>query len=285
MFGYTYNHGAIRKYIIMFGNMFNDINVVRTNSAGVTQQVIRVPIAYGPREKFLARLDQDPLLNKQVAIQLPRLSFEVTNMSYSPSRALNKMMVNTSIGTGTNSLKTQFTPVPYDINISLSGMFANNEDAVQVVEQILPFFRPEWTNTVKLVPEMGDYYDVPTVLNSMSIEDTYDSDYQTRRAIIYTFDFTVKGYIFGPVSNKGVIKRTIVDITTPSQTDAAGNMIVSSTEGPQKKIILTPGLLANGQPTSNSAASVALSSIDANSNYGYAFDSYDYFDGVNRHDH
>jgi hypothetical protein len=280
MFGHTYNHGAIRKYIIMFGNMFNDINVVRYNNAGQAVQAIRVPIAYGPREKFLARLDQDPTLSKEVAIQLPRLSFEITNMSYSSNRALNKMVRNSTAGTGTNSLKTQFAPVPYDINIQLSGMFANQEDAVQVVEQILPFFRPEWTNSVKIVPEIDDYYDVPTVLNSMTIEDTYDSDYQTRRAIIYTFDFTVKGYIFGPVSNKGVIKRTIIDITNNASADPIG-----TEAGPQKKIILTPGLLANGQPTSNSAASVALSSINANSNYGYAFDSYDYFDGINRHDH
>lgn len=279
MFGHTYNHGAIRKYIIMFGNMFNDINVVRQNSAGQTIQAIRVPIAYGPREKFLARLDQDPTLSKEVAIQLPRLSFEITNMSYSPNRALNKMVKNTAIGAGTNSLRAQYTPVPYDINIQLSGMFANNEDAVQVVEQILPFFRPEWTNSVKLIPEMGDYYDVPTVLNSMSIEDTYDSDYQTRRAIIYTFDFTVKGYIFGPVSNRGIIRRAIVNVTN----NAAGDPIATET-GPQKKIVLQPGLLANGEPTTSSSLSVPLSQINANSNYGYAFDSLDYFDGINRHE-
>lgn len=276
MFGHTYYHGAIRKYIIMFGNMFNDINVVRYGTDGSAQQVIRVPIAYGPREKFLARLDQDPNLSKEVAIQLPRISFEVTNMTYASNRSLNKMQKNTAIGAGTNTLRSQYTPVPYDINIQLSAMFSNNEDAVQVVEQILPFFRPEWTNSVKLVPEIGDYYDVPTVLNSMTIEDTYEADYQIRRAIIYTFDFTVKGYIFGPVSNKGVIKRTIVDVKNNAFDDPIGTEAAT-----QKQIILTPGLLANGQPTSNSAASVPLSAIDANSNYGYAFDSYDYFNGLN----
>lgn len=280
MFGHNYYNGVIRKYIIMFGNMFNDINISRFGSDGSTQQILRVPIAYGPREKFLSRLDTDPGLDRQIAIQLPRLSFEITNMSYSSNRAVNKMIKNTAIGPNGDTLSSQFAPVPYDINITLSGMFANNEDAVQVVEQILPFFRPEWTNSVKLIPEMGDYYDIPTVLNSMAIEDTYDADYLTRRAIIYTFDFTVKGYIFGPVSNRGVIKRAVIDITS----NASGDPIGTET-GPQKKIILTPGLLANGQPTSNSAASVPLSQIDANSSYGYAFDSFDYFDGVNRHDH
>ncbi len=285
MFGHSYYHGVIRKYIIMFGNMFNDVDIVRYNKTGQRVQTIRVPIAYGPREKYLARITQDPNLNRPVAIQLPRLSFEITTMSYAPTRALNKLQRNTAIGVGANTLRSQFTPVPYDINIALYGMFANNEDAVQVVEQILPFFRPEWTHSIKLIPSMGEFYDIPTVLNDMSIEDTYDSDFQTRRSIIYTFNFTVKGYIFGPVSNRGVIKRTILDLTIPSQTDADGNIIISAQEGPQSKITLTPGLLANGSPTANSSASVSLSSITSNSNYGFAFDSELFFDGVNRHNH
>lgn len=285
MFGHTYNHGAIRKYIIMFGNMFNDIDVVRYNSSGTPIQTIRVPIAYGPKEKFLARLDGDGGLDRQVSIQLPRLGFEIVNMSYAPARALNKMQRNTAIGSSAGVLRSQFTPVPYDINMALYGMFANNEDAVQVVEQILPFFRPEWTNSVKIVPSMGQYFDVPTVFNDMSIEDTYDNDYQVRRSIIYTFNFTIKGYIFGPVSNKGIIKRTQIDLVIPSANTATGNVVVSTSEGPQKQIVLTPGLLANGAPTTNSAASVATTSITSNSNYGYAFDSYDYFDGIARHNH
>ena len=263
----------------MFGNMFNDIDIQRYNKAGESVQTIRLPIAYGPKEKFLARLREDPSLNKSVSIQLPRMSFEVTEMTYAPERTLNKMQRNTSIGSGANTNRSQFTPVPYDINISLYGMFDNNEDAVQAVEQILPFFRPEWTNSVKLVPEIGDYYDIATVMTGMSIEDTYEADFQSRRAIIYTYNFTVKGYIFGPVSNKGVIKRTVLDLTASSNTSFV------KTEGPQSKIHLTPGLLANGSPTSNSSASVAASGITSNSDYGYAFDKWDYFDGKNRHNH
>ena len=257
----------------MFGNMFNDIDVSRFNKAGTAVQTIRVPIAYGPKEKFLVRLRDDANLNKKVAITLPRLSFEVTDMTYDPTRTLNKMQRNTNISKGADKNRSQFTPVPYDINITLSGMFDNNEDAVQVVEQILPFFRPEWTNSVKLVPEMNEYYDIPTVLTGMSIEDAYDADFQSRRAIIYTFTFTVKGYIFGPVSNKGVIKRTILDFTS----DLTG--------GPDSKIKLTPGLLANGNPTSNSSASIAIGGITSNTDYGYAFDKFDYFDGKDRHNH
>lgn len=272
MFGSHYNHGAIRKYIIMFGRMFNDIDIVRKDNSGATVQALRVPIAYGPKEKFLARLNQDPNLNRKVSTQLPRLSFEITDMTYAAGRGLNKLQRNLSSAADSNKSTSQFTPVPYDINITLYGMFANNEDAVQVVEQILPYFRPEFTHSVKLVPETGQYFDIPTVLQGMSIEDSYEADFQTRRAIIYSFNFTVKGYIFGPVSTKGVIKRTVVDFNIPS-----GDTMVNAADDPQSRFTLTPGLLADGSPTANSSASVATSTISANSNFGFAFDKEDFF--------
>ena len=285
MFGHTFYHEAIRKYIIMFGNMFNDIYISRRNNAGTRIQTIKVPIAYGPREKWLARLRGDPNLDREVAVQLPRLSFEITNMAYAPNRTLNRMQKNVAISDGNNTLRQQYVPVPYDLSVSLYGMFAGNEDAVQVVEQILPFFRPEWTNSVKLVPSMGQYYDVPTVLNDMSIEDSYDADFQTRRAIIYTFNFTVKGLLFGPVTKQGVIRRTLVDFTIPSSNTATGNLTISSAstnEGPQSRLTITPGLLANGSPTTNSTASIAITSISANDTYGVAVDHENFFDGIAR---
>jgi len=275
MFGKYHNHAAIRKYIIMFGSMFNDIDVVRFNTSGAAVQSIRVPIAYGPKEKFLARLNQDPNLNRQVATQLPRLAFEITDMTYSPQRGLNKLQKNTAISTNNNASASQFTPVPYDINISLYGMFANNEDAVQVVEQILPYFRPEFTHSLKLVKETGHYYDIPTVLQGMSIEDSYEADFQTRRAIIYTFNFTVKGYIFGPVSNKGIIKRTTIDIGIPNETFKP-----SAAETPESRIKLTAGVKGDGTPTTDSSESIPYSDVNANSTFGYAFDRIYFFDGI-----
>lgn len=255
MFGHNYNHGAIRKYVIMFGNMFNDIDIVRRNNSGQVVQTLRVPIAYGPREKYLARLRGDISLDREVAIQLPRLSFEMTNLQYSPERGLNKLIRNSSSGSNSNSLITQFTPVPYDLTFELNGMFEHQEDAVQVVEQILPFFRPEWTNSVKIVPEMNEYFDIPTVLTGTTITDTYEADFQTRRAIIYTWTFTVKGYIFGPTSNKGVIKRTLVDIS-------ANNVV--------------------GSPFNTRISADALGdSIED----GIGFDSENFFDGIDRHEH
>jgi len=281
MFGQVDYHSAIRKYIIMFGNMFNDIDVVRFNNAGDAVQTLRVPIAYGPKEKFLARLRQDPDISPSVSTTLPRLSFEITGFNYDPVRQMNKQNRITSIGSGNNSLRSGFAPSPYNIDVSLYGMFANNEDAVQVVEQILPYFRPEWTNSVKIVPSLGIYVDVPTVLQGMTMEDTYEADFQTRRAIIYTFNFTVKGYIYGPVTNKGLITRTKINFNIPSANTATGNVIVNTSDFEAERVTLTPGLLANGSPTANSSASVNRSAISANSTYGFAFDTDNFFTGNN----
>lgn len=269
MFGHNFYHESIRKYIIMFGNMFNDIDVVRYDNSGAVSRVIRVPIAYGPRDKFLSRIATDPNLDREIAIQLPRLAFEMTQISYDGTRALNKLTRNVNLGTDENRLRSQYTPVPYNIDITLHAMFRYNEDAVQVIEQIIPFFRPEWTNSIKLVPEIGDYYDVPTILNSVSMEDNYDSDFETRRTIIHTLEFTIKGYIFGPVTNKGAITRTNVNF----KSDIPANTATV------ERSVLVPGLTDNGLPTSNVAASVARSQISANSDYGFAFDKEDFFNG------
>ena len=277
MFGQFHYHSAIRKYIIMFGNMFNDIDVVRFNNSGESTQQIRVPIAYGPKEKYLVKLRSDPDGRREIAMVLPRLSFEMQQMTYSPERVMNRQNKQIGKGGGNNTLRQTWTPAPYDIEMVLYAMFANNEDAVQVVEQILPYFRPEWTNSVKIVPELNTYVDVPTILTGMTIEDSYDGDFESRRAIIYTFNFTVKGYIYGPVTNRGIIRRTLINQFIPTSNTATGNVIVSTSDTKQQRLTLTPGLLANGQPTANSSASVPISQISANTNYGFAFDREDFF--------
>lgn len=277
MFGQFHYHSAIRKYIIMFGNMFNDIDVVRFNKAGESVQQLRVPIAYGPKEKFLIKLRTDPDGRREIAMVLPRLSFELTSMNYAPERVLNRTHKQLGIGGGNNSLRQTFTPAPYDLDMTLYAMFANQEDAVQVVEQILPYFRPEWTNSVKIVPELDTYVDIPTIYTGMTIEDTYDGDFDTRRAIIYTFTFKIKGYLFGPVTNKGIIRRTLVNTFNPQANTATSNVVIRTSDTKLQTLTLTPGLLANGQPTANSSASIPISQISANSNYGFAFDREDFF--------
>ena len=264
MFGASYYHGVLRKYIIMFGTMFNDIDVQRRDTNGNNVQTLRIPIAYGPKEKFLARLRSDPNLDKDVSISLPRMSFEIVSMNYDPTRKLPSTVRNTSLqSSDPNKLSSQYTPVPYNINISLSVYVKNADDGVQILEQILPFFGPEWTSQLKLIPELGLVYDIPTVFNDISTEDTYEGDFTTRRTLIHTLNFTIKGYIFGPVRTSGVIKRSVITTNIESPLDAAA---LSST------VEVTPGLTANGTPTSLEADSIDINSIQANSAFGYIED-------------
>lgn len=268
MFGHQYYNQVIRRYVVMFGTLFNDIIVQRFNKAGQRIQALKVPIAYGPKEKFLVRITQDPELTNQSQVSLPRMGFEMTGMSYMPERKLSSTQrrVNTVGTTGSNnSIKTVYTPVPYDFNFSLSVFVKNADDGVQILEQILPFFTPEWTSTLKIIPEMNIKHDVPTVLQSVTTEDAYDGDFETRRSLIYNLDFLVKGYIYGPVKKSGIIKRTMVDFINSANTELQ--------EGKRlEKITITPGLDANGNPTANSAQSINIANISANDNYGFAID-------------
>jgi hypothetical protein len=264
MFGHTYYHSIIRKYIIMFGTMFNDIDVQRFNTAGQRIQTLRVPVAYGPKEKFLVRLAQDPNFDKDVAISLPRMSFEITSMNYNSSRKLPSTQKNVYTYSDKDQLKYQYTPVPFDINIALSVYVKNADDGVQILEGILPFFTPEWTNSIHLIPELKLKMDVPVVFNDISTEDTYDGDFATRRALIHTLNFTVKGYLFGPVRNQGVIKRAVTT-TNIETTDGSSSSISSITT-------TTPGLTANGTPTTDSSISIPSAQIDSDDDFGYIED-------------
>lgn len=232
MFGQQYYHGAIRKYVIAFGNLFNDIIVQRLDANGDRIQSLAVPIAYGPKEKFLVRLAQDPNLDQPVAIQLPRMGFEIVGMTYSPTRKLSSTLKNISVTTDDERKRTQYVPVPYDLNVALSIFVKNADDGAQILEQILPYFRPEFTTNIILVPDMDIRVDVPVVLNNVSIEDTYEGDFQTRRALIYTLDFNVKAYMYGPVSTQGVIKRAITNVFNNVTTDANQVQRITTTPDP-----------------------------------------------------
>ena len=264
MFGHTYYHSIIRKYIIMFGTMFNDIDVQRFNTAGERVQTLRVPIAYGPKEKYLVRLAQDPNFDRDVAISLPRMSFEITSMNYNSTRKLPSTIKNVYVYTDKDKLKYQYTPVPFDINIALSVFVKNADDGVQILEGILPFFTPEWTNTINLIPELKLKMDVPVVFNDISTEDTYEGDFSTRRALIHTLNFTVKGYLFGPVRTQGVIKRAIT--TTNVETTDGSSSAISSI------LTATPGLTANGTPTTDSTITVPPEQISSTDDYGFIED-------------
>ena len=271
-------HKSLRKIIVMFGNMFNDMVVQRTDASGATIQTMAVPISYSPKEKFLARLAADPNLDRSLAITLPQLSFEMISMQYDASRRLQGGLKNVVVDPNDlGKVKRQYVPVPYNMNFVLYAYVRNADDGAQIMEQIVPFFAPEWTSTIRLVPEISLNLDVPTILQDVTTEDTYEGDFTTRRAMIYTFNFVVKGYFFGPVKRQGIIKRVQIDAAAlPGDTDITDAEMAS--KGRDSRIVVVPGQWANGAPTANSAESIAYSLISANSNFGLAVNTFFYTD-------
>lgn len=291
MLGHTFYHQHLRKYVIVFGTLFNDIIVQRKDNAGNVVQDIKVPLAYAPKEKALARIAADPDLSKQVGMVLPRMSFEMTNINYAPERKLNKIHRNVSaFADDKTKLYAAYNPVAYDVGFELNVFTRYAEDSTQIIEQILPFFTPEWFVTMNLIPEMNWRQDIPIVLNGVSMQDTYEGDFETRRALIHTLQFTLKGYLWGPIRKSGIIKTanvmTHVDTSTvyanqhPSNTVFA-NVNVTDSSKPgyyiHSRTTTTPGLLANGSPTSNASASVGIGSIDEDDDYGYIHNFEEWF--------
>ena len=220
---YFYNE-TIRKTIIAFGSLFNDVYIERKDSAGVAIQTLKVPLAYGPKQKFIIRLEGDPGLDQKVAITLPRIGFEINGLDYAPERKLNRIIKKKKVQEATDdklkSMLTQYSPVPYNIGFEMFVMARNSDDGIQIVEQILPFYQPEYTVSIKEVPQMDTIRDVPIVLNNISYEDTYEGDFTTRRAIIYTFNFTAKTYVYGPVISSKQITKAVVKTYDNLQSEA-----------------------------------------------------------------
>ena len=222
MLGQQFYHETMRKVVVAFGTMFNDINLVRTNNAGEVIQTMKVPIAYGPKQKWLARLQEDPNITKKVAVTLPRLGFEIQTISYDSTRKLNSIQKLKKVNSSAQgkTMSQQFMPVPYNMDFQMAVMAKNSDDALQIVEQILPFFQPDYTVTLNDNTAMGTTRDVPIVLTNVGYEDNYEADLITRRAIIYTLDFTAKFYLYGPVTDQKVIKTVQVDQYTDSKVNA-----------------------------------------------------------------
>ena len=221
MLGNRFYNQSFRRLIIAFGQVFNNIVIQRTNSTGGVTSRIKVPLAYAPKEKFLVRLDQQANLNsREFATSLPRMGFEITGLAYDPSRKLTRVQKYSQVKTGEDGKKLNFnyTPVPYNINLQLYIFTATAEDGLQIVEQILPFFQPDFTVTINAVPALDIKRDVPIVLGNINYEDNYDGDFTTRRAVIYTLSFTAKSYLFGPMNNSSVIKKSQADLGTDTDT-------------------------------------------------------------------
>ncbi len=207
--GHVYYHGIIRKGIVAFGRLFSDIYIDRKEGDsvnGTTAQRIQVPLAYAPKEKWLVRLDSDPNLEMSTYTTLPRMSFEITNYSYDPSRKTNRMQ---QIKTTSNSstVPTVYTPVPYNVDVNLYILTKTQEDGLQILEQILPTFTPEYTLTLNTIPTMGITTDMPIVLNNVTVQDEYDGSFQERRFVTHTLGFQLKMNLFGPIAGQGVITQ------------------------------------------------------------------------------
>ena len=212
MFEYFYNE-ILRKTIISFGTLFNGISITHTDSSDATVNVTKVPLAYGPTQKFLARLTQQPDLNRATAITLPRMSFEFTGLTYDPSRKVTTTQQIVVQDPDSNAdIKKVFMPVPYNMQFELAIMCKLNDDALQITEQILPYFQPAYNLSVNLISSMNEKRDIPVVLENITMQDDYEGDFDKRRVLLYTLRFTAKTYLFGPVSSatKDIIKKTTV---------------------------------------------------------------------------
>lgn len=232
MFEYFY-HQILRRTVIAFGSLFNDISIKHTNNNGDVVNVIKVPLAYGPTQKFLARLEQLPDLNKPVQITLPRMSFEFIGLTYDSGRKSTTTQTFTakSVTDGTETKKV-YLPVPYNMQFELSIMSKLNDDALQIVEQILPYFQPAYSMTVELVDEINEKRDVPVILENITMQDDYEGNFTTRRVLIYTLRFTVKTYLFGPVpsATRDIIKKTTISYIAADTTSTPSREIVYSVE-------------------------------------------------------
>lgn len=222
---------TIRKVVVAFGTMFNDIHLVRYNKAGTTSyEKFKVPLNYGAKEKYITRINSDPTLTKSIATTVPRMSFDMTGMSYDTARKLPSTVRNFAANNAT-TVKTQFVPVPYDFTFSLSIYVRNTEDGTQILEQILPFFTPDFNVTINFIPSMGKKYDMPVILNSVNTTTDYEGDMMSTRLIIWDLEFTAKAYIWPPVIDAEVITQANSSIYVETRTKDAQKVYVNYANG------------------------------------------------------
>lgn len=258
MFGHEFYHQTMRRYVVIFGTLFNEVIISRALNDGTQQKRFKVPISYGPQQKFLAMLDQNSSLSQPSAITLPRMSFQMENIAYDPDRRLTSLSRNTrTLSANDNSLSRQYTPAPYNLDFTLSIMAKYSEDGTKILEQILPFFKPEWTTSVKLVDDLDLYFDIPTILTGVTSEEVYEGSFQERQVVLWNLTFTMKGYFFGPVATKKIIKFANTNFYNALSSGSWSNTVLDS-------VNVYPGLLANGSPADFVSSQVSTSLATAN---------------------
>lgn len=259
--GLSFYNTLFKKYVIIFGTLFNNIKIDRRDANGNLEQNFKVPIAYGPREKFLARITDNPDAIALTSIKLPRMAFSISQISYASERKLqsiNKIVSRKSVN-GVNAYDKVYNPVPYNIGFKLQILAKTMEDGLRIIEQILPYFTPEWTVSAKLLGnDFDNITDIPLVLDTVEIEDVYENDFLARKVLTFTLNFTMKCYFYGPVTSSKIIKFATVKVYP----DLTANTQLTTTT-------VRPGLTVDGEPTSNVDLSVALSQIEEDDNYGF----------------
>ena len=226
MFGNHFYHATLRKAVAVFGTMFNNISVVRKDGSGGILNQIKVPLAYGPKQKFISRIDQDTMSDASMAIKLPRMSFEITGLSVDTTKKEGKRnKIQNTHATDSGKKQVIQSHVPYDITMQLNIMAKNQDDGLQILEQILPYFQPEYTVSIKPITGWNDYkQDVPIILTGTNIDDQYDGDYMSRRVLVYSLDFTMKMTFYSGTSDSKVIKTINIDFNN----DVGGSEILEN---------------------------------------------------------
>lgn len=215
--------GTVRKAIIAFGNVFNNIVIQRKDANGNIVQLVKVPLSYAPKQKFLTRIQQRPELREpEVLIESPRMSFEMVQLMYDPNRKISPLQQSRSINDSVAS--TQYAPTPYNLTMYLYIYSRNQDDGLQIIEQILPYFNPDYNLSLKAIPELDIKNDLPIILDTIGFEDDYEGDVVTRRSILWTLSFTMKLNFYGPINKQGVIRKVYastyndLDLVTKQQT-------------------------------------------------------------------
>jgi hypothetical protein len=221
--------GTIRKAIVAFGNMFNNINVERRDADGNIIQILKVPLSYSGKSKALARIQQRPNVDdRNVQIIVPRIAFEMTTLNYDYNRKISPVQQSRAVNATTTTLDSQYAPTPYNINVQLYVYVKNQDDGLQIIEQILPYFNPDYNLTMKSIPQLNIKNDLPIILDSVSFEDNYDGDFEDRRTIIWTLSFTMKLNFYGPVNKQGIIKKVVASTFNNANLSERINIITTT---------------------------------------------------------
>jgi len=276
MFGGPFYFGLIRKYVILMGTLLNNIRITRTDKEGNVINLMKVPITYGPKDKMLARIMQDPAIDRENAVTaLPIISFEIGKMRYDGDRKLPTInKVSVSRKDDKNKFKYQYAPVPYNLDFKVFIYAKNVEDGTKIIEQVLPYFTPDWTTTCKLIPEVDIVMDIPVILNNIEYSDNYAGDFKDRRAIIWELDFIMKGYFYGPVKTGGIIKFITTNFYIPGVPDGELRDAVGKTPVAER-VTIQPGLDANGNPINyyggpnSNTGTIPYNEIEVDDDYGF----------------